>query len=260
MTVYSNTRKRHARADSNRWLAGFCLFLGALLVVALIMVCRNWLVSQPVVTVSITGNFNHSDKGALRELIQPHLDDGMLGLDVSALRHSLEAESWIDSVELRKQWPATVYVHITEQIPVAYWQQKGFVNYRGEIFFPPTVTAAMDLPRLFGSTDQGEAIFDIYQHLNALLQHRGMAVKTLHKSDLGIYQVALSNGVNLVFDEQQRTVQLRKLAVVYDQYLIDVADRIEKIDLRYNNGLAVAWRQPDLTLNQSLMSGVLYES
>ena len=37
---------------------------------------------------------------------------------------------------------------------------------------------------------------------------------------------------------------MRRFAVVYEKELKEQIDKIERVDLRYANGLAVAWRAP----------------
>lgn len=254
------TRKSTDTPIGRKVVAWLCACCALALTVVVCTICRNWLINQPVVNVVISGKLHHSDRVSLRALVEPQVGKGMLDLNAAELRQILLAESWVDSVTIRKQWPDQVLVDVVEQVPVAYWQTTGFVNHRGELFFPPLLPESMTLPRLFGEAVDGEEIFDIYQRLNSVMKPRDLAISTLHKSRLGIYTAALNDGTSIVFEAENTMAQLSKLITVYDRHLVDVREHVARIDLRYNNGLAVAWKQPLPVDDKEQIKGINHES
>jgi cell division protein FtsQ len=51
--------------------------------------------------------------------------DPILGLDVDGARDRLEALPWVRAVHIERRLPDTVYVRLTERLPIAVWQKDG---------------------------------------------------------------------------------------------------------------------------------------
>ena len=54
-------------------------------------------------------------------------------------------------------------------------------------------------------------------------------------------------GVELLLGRDQIIEKMRRFTAIYQQELVQESDKIARIDLRYANGLAVAWREPSPT-------------
>ena len=48
----------------------------------------------------------------------------------------------------------------------------------------------------------------------------------------------------MLFGRDHLIEKMRRFAVVHEKELKEQIDKIERVDLRYANGLAVAWRAP----------------
>jgi len=59
--------------------------------------------------------------------------------------------------------------------------------------------------------------------------------------------VTTKQGVELLLGRDQIIEKMRRFTAIYQQALVQESDRIARIDLRYANGLAVAWREPSPT-------------
>ena len=59
-----------------------------------------------------------------------------------------------------------------------------------------------------------------------------------------LFRSTTQTGLQLLFGRDHLVEKVRRFAVVYEKELKEQIDKIERVDLRYANGLAVAWRTP----------------
>jgi cell division protein FtsQ len=63
---------------------------------------------------------------------------------------------------------------------------------------------------------------------------------------MGAWRVLTDKGVELVLGREQIGEKIKRLALVWESGLNQQVKEIKTIDLRYPNGLAVAWRDGSL--------------
>jgi cell division protein FtsQ len=91
---------------------------------------------------------------------------GFFVLDLEAARRDLEALPWVETARLRKRWPDSLEVTITEPIPVARWGDDSLVDRHGEIFGPVNLQEWDFLPALEG--ESGRQVELMYRYLGGL--------------------------------------------------------------------------------------------
>lgn len=82
--------------------------------------------------------------------------------------------------------------------------------------------------------------------LAALLQPTGLKLVELQRDNLGVWRVETARGIKLVLGRDQLGDKLKRLALAWNSGLQNELDNIKTIDLRYPNGLAVAWKDGSL--------------
>ena len=75
----------------------------------------------PFKTIQIVGQLNWIKKSELNKLVIQNLNGGFFSLDVNRLKQSLEGQAWIKLAGIRRIWPDVLQIAITEQQPVAIW-------------------------------------------------------------------------------------------------------------------------------------------
>jgi len=84
------------------------------------------------------------------------LGDSLLKLDLQHVAEQLEKNPWIENLNVRRRFPGTLSIEITERVPVAVVNM-GYLYYlddKGEIFKPLTEGDRLDFPILTGITEE----------------------------------------------------------------------------------------------------------
>lgn len=217
--------------------------VGLLIVVIGVFQQLQSLVSQPVDRVAITGVLQHVDKAALIKQLKPMLKEGFVLLDLAAIRAQLEHEPWIDQVRVVRRWPNQVLIDIREQQPIARWGRSGFLNHRGQLFEPEAIPELNTLPLLDGPQGESGQVMSNFSSLTALLSQRDLQLYSLLLDQRGNWVAVLNDNVRITLGQDQIMEKMRRFMRSYENALAADFERVQSIDMRYSNGLAVAWKQ-----------------
>ncbi|HEY7884794.1 MAG TPA: FtsQ-type POTRA domain-containing protein [Cellvibrionaceae bacterium] len=201
----------------------------------------NNFTSRPVEQVQVEGVFEYITREQVMNLITPAIDNKFMQLSIAQLKSQLEQESWIERATVTRKWPDTLHVALEEQVPIARWGDDGFLNHRGQVILVEDNSLLAQLPWLQGRQADSEKIMQHYLELGKLLRSRNLMMNKLHVDELGTWRLTLTSGANLVFGDSDILLKMQRFLYIYDRHLIDVFEAVASVDLRYANGLAVAW-------------------
>ncbi|WP_096085332.1 cell division protein FtsQ/DivIB [Agaribacterium haliotis] len=196
--------------------------------------------------VVIEGEFRYSSKQALQSDISALLAGDFVNLDLARMRAAMEAKPWYKSVRLARQWPATLKVEIEEELPIARWGERGFINRYGELVYVNELNALSSLPVLSGADEHAYDIARNYLLMSQLLNDAGLYISSLHVSANGAREIKFSSGFTLLLGGHMFSERLEKFLYLYQQQLGAQKERLAIVDLRYSNGVAVRWREETL--------------
>jgi cell division protein FtsQ len=203
--------------------------------------------ATPVRTVVVDGEFRYLSRARLEREVLEALDGGFFRADLGAIRRAVAALPWVERVAVRRVWPGRLEVTVKERRPAARWGRGGFVDGNGEHFVPPLGSAPGDLPLLGGPEGTQARVLELYRRLLAELAPAGLTPVEVRHDARRALTVDTAQGVRLVFGrvpvEAGLARLLRSLPVVRRDGAA-AGRRPERIDLRYPNGLAVAWSAP----------------
>lgn len=199
------------------------------------------LLEKPLKSVAVEGQFRFLTKDRTMQLITAEIDDDFLQLDLNRLKTVLQDDPWIERVTLTRRWPDTLLVKITEQKPIARWDENGFVNQSGEIIRVTETDKLLGLPWLQGHQENAREIMQQYQDLSTLLRSRGLEIIALSCDNKKSWRITLKNDVEIAIGREQVMEKLRRFVTVYDNFLSSVWGDVKAIDVRYTNGVSVRW-------------------
>lgn len=252
-----NIKKQRSKANisfSNFWrvlknttlLIAFIGVLGFSSVYSIVKM--NQFLSRPIERIVINGDFEYTKAENVETLIRGAADQSFVKEHLASIRKTLVASPWIENASLTRRWPNTLEVFVEEQKPIARWGDRGFVNFRGELVKTRELKKIQHLPLLFGKELDAAKVMYQYKTLTLLLLNNGLAIDSLNKNTLGVWQLQLSNGWELILGRNSLAEKVRLVSYVLDQKILLVNDAIKTIDMRYENGFAIGWDESVKTI------------
>ena len=206
-------------------------------------------IDTPLSKIMVGGNFNHLEEQELAELVNIEIDGGFLSMNLNQLRQELQSHPWIHQVSVRREWPSTLKVEVIEEVPIARWGKKGFLNRLGDQLSLPENSNLNSLPVLEADFGSSQDMIAQYLLLAELLAPTDLRLTELQRDAVGAWQIETASGVRIVLGRDQIIEKIRRLIVVWGSGLDVQLNNIATIDLRYPNGLAVSWRDQDITIS-----------
>ena len=225
--------------------AGLLFFIVALVTLLWLAVkANNWLHSQqsaPVRQVRLYGDFHHIDATVLHQTLQQQYVGNFFSVNVDQVQQFLLQQPWVYQVAVRKQWPDALVVVVTEQRPVAIWNQQQLLNTQGEVFQAPIEQLKTTLPMLTGPEGSQQDALAMFRHMQGLLALHKFNAVALGLTERFSWQVSLSNGVALKLGREDTLKRLQRFIELYPVISKHKTEAVAEVDLRYDTGIAVRY-------------------
>lgn len=211
----------------------------------------------PVNSIVVTGEMPYTQ----REEVLSAMSDIDLGnffqVNVNDIQTQVSALPWVYSVAVRKQWPNEVKIYVVDQTPVALWNGDFLLNQFGKAFQADKNKLNHTLPEFFGPEGSELLALENFTNLNDLLEYRNLAIDELVLSERFSWQLTLNDGVMLNLGREERVKRVQRFMDVYplikthlkqqekqkNNHKKQLKQAVDYIDLRYDTGLAVGWKQ-----------------
>ena len=229
-----------------RWLTRSLSLLALVSVVAGLLWGGDRLFQKldvPIGVIGVKGEFTHVDQRDVQAMVEPLINGGILSLNLAKIRHQLELDPWIEQVAVSRQWPGGLVINVVEEVAIARWGGHGFLNSRGEMLEIGDNSDLIHLPLLQGEVHTERSLMKAYREVAQLLQPSNLKVVALKRDMRGAWWLSLENGLELVVGRGQVMEKMRRFLVVWELALKTQAERIARVDIRYDNGVAVLWAE-----------------
>ena len=207
-------------------------------------------IDKPLTNVMIGGDFTYLQPAELSQLLAGEVEGGFLSVDLAGLRQVLRDHPWVRDVTIGRDWPSMLKVEVTEEVPIARWGKKGFLNRLGEELIIENNSHLGALPVLRADTGSSREMMENYQLMAELLVPTGLKIAELQRDSLGVWYLDTAPGLRMVIGRDQISEKIRRFNLVWAAGLNKYVKNIAAVDLRYPNGLAVAWRETALAIQQ----------
>ncbi len=236
-------KKKWQRSD---FLIGFVFFLTVILLFVWgYNTLLNWAQSKndaPINEVVLHGDLEYLQRDVLTKKILQQLDGSFFTLDVAKLQNKIEEDPWVYGVSIRKEWPQKIHVFVVEQDVFAVWNNDLLLNKFGDVFYADGKTIDKQLPRLYGPEGNEQDVLKGYVQMQHLLELHKFNISELVLSERYAWQIWLERGVHLNLGRTDKMNRVQRFVDLYP-LLTEYGDKdIARIDLRYDIGLAVSWR------------------
>ncbi len=229
-------------------ILAWTLALG-MLALPLVGLFMGWFAADhwPVRSLRVDGPFQHVSAAEVRQLATPMLDSGFFATNPDRIRATVAALPWVAQVEVRKHWPDQVRIRFTEHQPFARWNANGLINRHGRVFRVPDAVELARLPALSGPAGSEHEVLAFYLEARKQLARVGLALRDIHESRRGTWLLTLDNDARVTIGTDHPQQRLARFVVGYAQLVGSHPLGFVSADLRYSNGFAVSWPQPEDT-------------
>ena len=196
-------------------------------------------VTLPVESVKISGEFVHVSRSDIERAVEPMLASGLVRIDLDALRRAALDVPGVRDVAVRRVGLDSIEIWVVERVAVARWGNGGYLEIDGTHFTPAGGVSAEVLPVLSAPEGRHRLVLDLHIALARALEPLGMRIDATELSPRGVLYATLDDGPRLVMRpaavDREFEIYARTLATVMAGRLHEV----ERVDFRYPSGFAV---------------------
>ena len=210
------------------------------IVVGMIILCNPK--TLPFRQIKITASSDHINMAKLHEFVNRHIQGGFFSLNIMALQTTLMSLPWVHDVSVRRIWPNQLKIDLEEQKPIARWNKNQLITEAGEIFSPSVVTIPKNIPQLRGpNNDSKKMVLNRFQQFSQALNPFYIVVTTLSLTRSGVWSFVLNGHSQVFLGREYVDQRFEQFVHLYPKIIGAKINCVERIDLRYSNGLAIQW-------------------
>jgi cell division protein FtsQ len=160
--------------------------------------------------------------------------------DIDELQNVITALPWVAQASIRKQWPDTIKIYLTEHKAAAMWNGYALLNESGDIFEPDLAALKDEKVKLYGPQDSSHKVLNTWKEIAPLFRPLGLTITSLVLNERQAWQIILDNGIRLELGKESLKERVNRFITLYHQ-LGTKTEQVSYIDLRYDTGAAVGW-------------------
>jgi len=168
--------------------------------------------------------------------------------DIDVLQKVVQKIPWVEHASIRKQWPNTIKVFLTEHHVVAFWNGNELLDEHGVVFNGDIGLVKGTHVKLYGPSGSESDVLTAWKKYNPEFLKLGLSISSLVLNERRAWQIILNNGIRLELGKDSLDERIARFIALY-RYFGDKVDKISYVDLRYDTGAAVGWFQ-EQTLKQ----------
>ncbi|CAH0527076.1 cell division protein FtsQ/DivIB [Vibrio hippocampi] len=246
-TSYLSDEKAHPIPLLSKHGIGAVFLVTVIAVIAWLLYSTiSWMLDDqrlPLSKIVLQGELTHVSAADVQDAFgQLEHIGSFMSQDINVLQHSVEQIPWVSQASVRKQWPDTVKVFLTEYQAVAIWNGISLLDVNGVVFNGDLTQLEQEQAKLYGPDGSQVDVLSTYRDSNNSLKQLGLSISSLVLNDRRAWQIILDNGIRLELGKDSLKERLLRFIALY-QELGDKASKVSYIDLRYDTGAAVGWYQ-----------------
>jgi len=196
--------------------------------------------------IAIVGDVEHVTQKQLADILTNGNGLGMLTIDLDHLRQKVMQLPWVKNVQIRKTWPDTLSFTFEEYQPIAlinesYLMANGNLIERGSYLHRGTI---LNLKIDKSQITEKQALVLLVKKMQMIqekLDRHQLVIENMQISESNSWSIKIENKFVIKIGRKQQLQRIEKFLQVYAA--IEDKNKLESIDLRYSNGLAVKLSQ-----------------
>lgn len=212
-----------------------------------------WLAQRPMFTLKTiqiepaeNADLRYVSASTVRNTAVPRIKGNFFTADLNKVKQAFEAVPWVRKASVRREWPNKLMVTLEEHEPLGIWGDDGrLLSKKGDVFTANLAEAEEDgeLPEFAGPQGSEKEVVARYRQLQQWFAPIQLKPESVQLSSRYAWTVRLDNGMVVELGREQSVTTLKervdRLIGIYPQLVSALQDRIENVDMRYPNGLAL---------------------
>jgi cell division protein FtsQ len=189
---------------------------------------------------------HHVSPSTVRVTALPRIKGNFFTANLDSVRAGFEMVPWVRKATVRREWPDKLIVTLEEHEALGTWGEDGrLVSVKGDLFTVNSAEAEEDgeLLEFSGPPGSEKEVIARFSDLREWFAPAKLVPESVQLSSRYAWSVRLDNGmtVQLGREQSRETLKARvqRLVGIYPQLVARLQDRIESVDMRYPNGLAL---------------------
>ncbi|MBR1374817.1 MAG: FtsQ-type POTRA domain-containing protein [Cardiobacteriaceae bacterium] len=179
----------------------------------------------------------------LKTINERYRREDMLRINPRKVAEDLEKIDWIKSVIVRKKWFNKLEVEIEERNPVLRWGEKGeYIDDEAKRFVLPESPSLKTMFMVSGPQGSERRVLDMYKIISSWFVRQEIELASLRLDVHNIWHIETKEGVDVTIGREHFNNRMKKFTVVYNTIIKPYHRYIEAVDLRYNEGFSVRWK------------------
>ncbi|XBC43497.1 MAG: cell division protein FtsQ/DivIB [Buchnera aphidicola (Meitanaphis flavogallis)] len=162
------------------------------------------------------------------------------------IKNKLKEFTFIKKIKIQKQWPDTLLIHIVNTIPVAYWNDKYILDKKEIIsHIIKKKQSIKNIPYFYGPKNSEKEILKNYEKIKNVLNKNNVILRSITITPYHSWKLLIENNIEIALGKINNIIQLKKLMMIWKTLKYEEKikrKKIKYIDLRYESGIAIAWK------------------
>ena len=194
--------------------------------------------------LKIKGKFSYMQPTDVEEVVRSNVIGNFFSVELDSIEQQVEALPWVERAEVRREWPDTLMVHISEHRPIMKWGKDRWVNSQGAVVELPGQIKLSQSIVLNGNQRDSKLILQRALQWAKELKAIGLTLESVSLSDSHAWKLGLSYPLNnYEFDMFLGRVdvdqRLQRFIYLFEEQFRQGGKQLQRVDARYPNGLAI---------------------
>ncbi|UBB17662.1 cell division protein FtsQ/DivIB [Comamonas odontotermitis] len=212
----------------------------------------RWAIHHPALSIArivVQGEMEHNSAVSLQANVMPALKGNFFTMDLDETRKIFEQAPWVRQAQVRREFPHTLSVTITEQDAAAVWGAEGesrLLNSDGQMFEGDSTDPDLhNLPHLSGRAGRSMEVLGMFRALAPIYAKLDNPLVALDESSSGSWKATLQSGAVIEMGQGTET-EVRQRVSKFAESLPEVTGMYKRsvasltsADLRHAGGYAV---------------------
>jgi len=195
--------------------------------------------------LKIKGKFRYMDPNEIQAVVMERSIGNFFSVNLDEIKSRVETLPWVQSAQVRREWPNTLQVSVSEHRPVMRWQKDQWVNALGQVINVPKAAVNIKQPVvLSGNKDDAELILHNAFLWQKRLSQDGLELRRVslsgsHAWTLSLYHGLSDSSFELLLGRIDASQRLERFRSLFDKRFSNSNQRLQRVDARYPDGLAI---------------------